>query len=116
MISVLLLRLRLSLRILAVSAVTPELLDATIRLVRLLATSGDIPVLAPLAEREILYRLLHGEQASRMDQIAFTESKLQQVNRAISWIKRNFREPFSIDAVANEARMSPWLYISTSRP
>jgi AraC-like DNA-binding protein len=91
---------------LAVSAVTPELLDATIRLVRLLATPGDIPVLAPLAEREILYRLLHGEQASRMGQIAFTESKLQQVNRAISWIKRNFREPFSIDAVATEARMS----------
>jgi AraC-like DNA-binding protein len=115
-------------------------------LVRLLATPGDIPVLAPLAEREILYRLLHGEQASRMGQIAFTESKLQQVNRAISWIKRkrlmpllparsascrwrpedglqwpvrhhsagargishkrNFREPFSIDAVATEARMS----------
>jgi AraC-like DNA-binding protein len=41
-----------------------------------------------------------------MSQIAFAESKLQQVNRAISWIKRNFREPFSIDAVAAEARMS----------
>jgi AraC-like DNA-binding protein len=92
---------------LAVSTFTPELLDATIRLVRLLATPGDIPVLAPLAEREILYRLLHGEQASRMGQIAFTESKLQQVNRAIRWIKRYFREPFSIDAVAAEARMSP---------
>ena len=41
-----------------------------------------------------------------MSQIAFAESKLQQVNRAIGWIKRNFREPFRIDAVASEARMS----------
>jgi len=39
--------------------------------------------------------------------IALGESKLQQVNRAIAWIKTNFREPFSIDAVAVEARMSP---------
>ena len=67
----------------------------------------DIPILAPLAEREILYRLLLGDQASKLRQIAVAESKLQQVNRAIGWIKRNFREPFSIDAVAAEARMSP---------
>jgi AraC-like DNA-binding protein len=91
---------------LAVSAVSDQLLDAAIRLVRLLGSPRDIPVLAPLAEREILYRLLCGDQASRMSQIALAESKLQQVNRAIGWIKRNFREPFSIDAVAAEARMS----------
>ena len=91
---------------LAVSAVSDQLLDAAIRLVRLLGSPRDIPVLAPLAEREILYRLLCGDQASRMSQIAFAESKLQQVNRAIGWIKRNFREPFSVDAVAAEARMS----------
>ena len=41
-----------------------------------------------------------------MSQIAFAESKLQQVNRAIGWIKRNFREPLRIDTVASEARMS----------
>jgi AraC-like DNA-binding protein len=92
---------------LAVSAINDELLDAAIRLLRLLDSPRDIPVLAPLAEREILYRLLRGDQASRMSQIAFAESKLQQVNRAIGWIKRNFREPFSVEAVAAEARMSP---------
>jgi AraC-like DNA-binding protein len=92
---------------LSLSSVTPELLDSAIRLVRLLGTPRDIPILAPLAEREILYRLLTGEQAQRLRQIAFGESKLQQVNRAISWIKANFREPFSIEAVATEARMSP---------
>ena len=92
---------------LSLSSVTFELLDSAIRLVRLLAVPRDIPILAPLAEREILYRLLLGDQTSKLRQIAFAESKLQQINRAIGWIKRNFREPFSIDALASEARMSP---------
>jgi AraC-like DNA-binding protein len=92
---------------LSLSTVTPELLDAAVRLVRLLAAPRDIPILAPLAEREILYRLLLGDQSSKLRQIAVAESKLQQINRAIGWIKRNFRDSFSIDAVAAEARMSP---------
>ncbi len=91
---------------LAVSAMNDDLLDAAIRLLRLLGSPRDIPILGPLAEREILYRLLRGEQTSRMSQIAFAESKLQQVNRAIGWIKRNFRAPLRIDTVASEARMS----------
>jgi AraC-like DNA-binding protein len=91
---------------LSLSSITPELLDAAIRLVRLLAVPRDIPILAPLAEREVLYRLLLGDQASKLRQIAFAESKLQQINRAIGWIKRNYRERFSIEAVAAEARMS----------
>jgi AraC-like DNA-binding protein len=89
-----------------VSTIGEELLDAAVRLLRLLASPRDIPILAPLAEREILYRLLRGEQTSRMSQIAFAESKLQQVNRAIGWIKHNFREAFSVQALASQARMS----------
>jgi len=92
---------------LTLNLVTPALLDAVIRLIGLLAVPGDIAVLAPLAEREILYRLMTGEQAARLRQIAVAESKLQQVNRAIGWIKRNYRKSFSVEAVADEARMSP---------
>ena len=91
---------------LMLSAVTPELLDAAVRLLRLLDNPADIPVLAPLAEREILYRLLRSDQAPRLQQIAVADSKLQQVNRAISWIKNNFDKPFSIERIAVEARMS----------
>ena len=79
---------------LSLSTVTPELLDAAIRLVRLLTAPRDIPILAPLAEREILYRLLLGDQSSKLRQIAVAESKLQQINRAIGWIKRHFRDFF----------------------
>lgn len=91
---------------LEVSTMSEELIDAAVRLVGLLATPDDIPILAPLIEREIIYRLLRGEQASRLGQIAFSESKMQQVNRAIGWIKVHFREPFSIDTLAGEAGMS----------
>lgn len=92
---------------LALSVVTPELLDAANRLLRLLTTPRDIPILAPMVEREILYRLLSSEQAARLRQIARADSKLHQISRAISWIKRHYTEPFSIEAVAAEARMSP---------
>lgn len=89
------------------SAVTPELLDAVIRMVRLLDTPCDIPVIAPLIEREILYRLLMGEQSAHIRQIALADSRLHQINRAIGWIKRNYAHPFRIETLAAEARMSP---------
>ena len=92
---------------LAVSSVEPELLDACVRLLRLLGSPRDIAVLAPLAEKEILYRLLRGDQAGRLSQIACAESRLQDVNKAISWIKRNFRAAFKVETLASEARMSP---------
>ncbi len=88
------------------SAVSADLLDAAVRLVRLLRKPEDIAVLAPMIKREILYRLLRSDQATRLQQIAVAESRMQQVNRAIGWIKRNYRESFSIEAVAEEARMS----------
>ncbi|MFV0367270.1 MAG: AraC family transcriptional regulator N-terminal domain-containing protein [Hyphomicrobiaceae bacterium] len=91
---------------LVVSDVTSDLIDASVRMLRLLDAPGDIPTLAPLIEREILYRLLQGEQTAKLGQIAFADSKLQQVNRVISWIKKNFREPFSVEAAAEEACMS----------
>jgi AraC-like DNA-binding protein len=90
----------------ALSPTTPDLLDAAIRLLRLAETPRDIPMLAPLAERELLYRLLAGEYGARLRQLAHADSRLSQVNRAIHWIKNNFREAFSIEALAAEARMS----------
>ena len=91
---------------LAVSDVTPDLLDASIRLVRLLETPNDIPVLGKLVMRELIYRLLMGEQGARLRQMAHGESRLGQINRAIIWIKENFRESFAIETLASEARMS----------
>ena len=92
---------------LALSRMTPELLDSAVRLLRLLDKPADAPALAPLAEREILYRLLTGEQRAMVRHIACAESRLSQVSRAIAWIKRNFAASFSVERVAAEAGMSP---------
>jgi hypothetical protein len=46
----------------AVSPVTPQLLDPWLRFLSLLDAPRGIRVLAPLLEREILYRLLQGPQ------------------------------------------------------
>lgn len=87
------------------SDTTPELLDAIVRLLRLLERPDEVALLAPLAEREILYRLLMGEQGHRLRQIARSESKLTQVTRAIDLIKRDFRKPLRIEDLAARANM-----------
>ena len=70
----------------AISAVTPDLLDAWSRLLSLLDTPQDVPVLAPMHEREVLYRLLNGPQGGALRQIARVDSRLSQVRQAIAWI------------------------------
>ena len=94
-------------RALSLSPVSSQLLDATIRLVRLLETPQDITVLAPLIVREILYRLLFGEYGARLRQIALADHQLHAINRALNWLKWNYSAPFRVDAIAREACMSP---------
>jgi AraC-like DNA-binding protein len=94
-------------RALYVSALGAPLLDGLLRLVRLLDTPRDIPVLAPLILREINYRLLEGEQAGRLAQIAIGDGRLRRVSGAIGWIKEHFREPLEIGALAKLVNMSP---------
>ena len=57
-------------RAINVSALDAGLLDAVVRLVRLLDTPTEAPFLAPLITREIVYRLLMGEQGDRLRYIA----------------------------------------------
>lgn len=92
---------------LALHRLTPSLLDAFIRLVALLEAPADISVLAPLIEREILYRLLTGSTAALMQHIASHDGSLARVSRAIGWIKSHYREPLTIEALAGHAGMSP---------
>jgi AraC-like DNA-binding protein len=90
----------------AVSPVTPDLLDAWLRLLGLLDAPQDIAVLAPLFEREILYRLLQGPQGGALRQIVRAGSRLSQVRRSITWIKEHYNEPMRIEALAELAGMS----------
>lgn len=90
----------------AVSEANAELLDAALRLLRLLDDPQALPVLAPMAEQEILYRLLTGQHGARMRQITSGHGRVAQVGRAIAWIRQHFREPFSIGRLAEAAGMS----------
>lgn len=83
------------------------LLDAALRLLRLLDDPAALPVLGPLAEQEILYRLLAGPDGARMRHITSGQGRVAQVGRAIAWIGKNFRERFSIERLAVEVGMSP---------
>lgn len=84
----------------------PDLLDAVTRLVRLLDHPADAPVLAPLIEREILWRLLSGPHGRMIRQIGLPDSNLTHVNRAIQWIRDNYAEPLRVENLARLAGMS----------
>lgn len=89
------------------SETTPPLLDAVLRLVRLLQAPDDIAALAPLAMREITYRLLTGPEGVRLHQIAAPDSHAQRVARAIGWLRGNFHLPMKVDEIACQVSMSP---------
>ncbi|BCP54331.1 AraC family transcriptional regulator [Kaistia sp. 32K] len=91
---------------LAISSVDAELLDPVVRLLRLLERPREIPILGPLAEREILFRLLHGAQGKMLRQIALADSRLSCISRVIDWIKNNYAEAIRIEALAEIAGMS----------
>ncbi|MEV4400509.1 AraC family transcriptional regulator [Nonomuraea sp. NPDC049607] len=91
---------------LAVSTASAELLDAVVRLLRLLDRPGDIAVLAPLIKREILWRLITGEQGPTVRQFGLPDSSLSHVARAVQWIRAPYAQPFSVEDVARLAGMS----------
>ncbi|TWF81943.1 AraC family transcriptional regulator [Pseudonocardia hierapolitana] len=84
----------------------PDLLDAAARLLRLLDHPADARVLAPLVEKEILWRLLTGPHGAIVRQIGLADSSLSQVSRAIRWIRDNYAEPMRIEDLARTAGMS----------
>ena len=83
-----------------------SLLDAMLRLVRLLESPEDIPTLAPLAIREIFYRLLRGQQGQRLHEIAIVDSQAHRVTRAIEWLNGNYSKPLQIDSLAKLVNLS----------
>ena len=91
----------------AVNPVTPELLDAWLRFLRLLDTPQDIAVLAPLCEQELLYRLLQGSQGAMLRQITRADSRLSRIRRAIALIRARYDQQIRVEALAEHAGMSP---------
>lgn len=91
---------------LVISRMNDTLHDAVLRLVRLLDAPHDIPVLAPYAIREIIYRILQNEQGDMIKQFALFGSHAHRIAKAIARLNRDFALPLRIDELAAEARMS----------
>ena len=94
------------LRGVAVNPASPELLDATLRLVRLLERPHDVAAMAPLIEQEILYRLLSGPHGARLLHIAGTEGQGRRVTRAVAWLREHFHKTLRIEVLAEHVGMS----------
>lgn len=90
----------------SVAAVTPELLDAWTRMLGLIASPADITALAPVYEREILYRVLQGPHGAMLRAIAAPDSSMARLAAAIAWIRRDFNLPLPVEALASKAAMS----------
>lgn len=90
----------------ALNDTSAELLDAAVRLAGLLDSPNDIDALAPLVVREILYRLLTGSGNGTLRQMARADSRLNQIAKAISWIRNHYKEACRIDEISAIAGMS----------
>ncbi len=92
---------------LAVYRSNDDLADAACRLLRLLDRPEEIPALAPLIEREIVYRLLTGPHGPALRYMAVADSHLNQVSRAIKTIRSSFDQRIHIKDIAAAAGMRP---------
>jgi len=90
----------------AVNDITQELLDSVIRLLKLLDRPADIPVLGPAIEREIIWRLINGQQGTMVRQIGLADSRMSQIGRAIRRIRSHYAHTLRIEELAGIAGMS----------
>jgi len=88
------------------TSATPELLDAVVRLMRLVRTPQDVELLAPLAVREIYIRLLKSPEGARLAGIGRADAHVGRVAKAIAWLKENHSQPLRIDDLARRVHMS----------
>ena len=89
-----------------VGRLTVELLDACLRLVRLLDTPERMPVLAPMIIREIHYYLLTGPEGEDFRLLGTAAHPNNQIARALDWLHAHYQEPFNLAALAGHVNMS----------
>lgn len=89
-----------------VNKIEPLLLDAITRLVRLLDTPDDIPVLAPLITKEIIYRVLQVNQGEILKQLVIKGSSTHEINNVIKHIMNNYTNSFKTEELAEIVNMS----------
>lgn len=89
-----------------VSPLNAELLDAVVRLVRLIDRPGEAPILLPLIKREIIFRLLAGDQGGQLCHLTVSDGYASSMAWAVEQLRRNFDQSFRIEDLAQELGMS----------
>jgi hypothetical protein len=90
-----------------VSPLDEGLLEAVVRLVGLLdSPAEEARFLRPLITREIVFRLLKGEQGGRLRQIAVLGGHSHRIARALERLRKDFDRPLRIEDIAREVGMS----------
>jgi AraC-like DNA-binding protein len=90
----------------SVSDATPDLIDAFVRLLKLLGSPQDARVLVPAVRREIHWRLLTGPQGGLVRQVGLADSRVAVVARAIAWIKDHYDEVIRVEDLAADVGLS----------
>lgn len=89
-----------------VSRLNSSLFDAVVRLVQLLDTPEDIPTLAPLFTKEVIYKVLKGEHGDTLKKIVVKGNSAYQIKNAIQLIMTNYDKPIRVEQLAETANMS----------
>ena len=89
----------------AVGKSTPELIAACTRLLDLLDAPHDIPFLAGLVEREVVYRALRSPLGKHLRAIATLGDQSNRTAKAIAWLKTNYMKPLRVEDLADVAQM-----------
>jgi AraC-like DNA-binding protein len=90
----------------SVASMTTDLMDAWVRMLRLMGDPDAIAALAPVYEREIIFRVLQGPLGWMLQEIAAPDSAMARVNLAVQWIRRDFAQPIGVERLAERASMS----------
>ena len=93
-------------RALSVSRLDADLLNAVLRLVRLVDAPKDYAVISPLIAREVVYRLSLGEQSGRLRLIAAAGGRVPGIAKAIGFLRENFNKPIHMPGLARQLGMS----------
>lgn len=83
-----------------------EMIDAWLRMMRLMDRPHEAALLAPMIEREILFRALQGPLGGILRDVARPDGRMTQIRRATQWIREHYTEPFRVEPLAVMTDMS----------
>lgn len=86
--------------------IPPDLYDPLSRLLRVLDQPDDLPVVRPLIQREICWRLLRSPMGPALQQIGLKDSDTARIGRVTAWLKNHYQQAIKVADLAAMASMS----------